>query len=67
MSTNYADIKKCLNTKCNWIDLNDAAKDSLKDIDMFESEKATELRWHEVFNRRIERNIHCKFKKIIIL
>ena len=39
-----------LNTKCNWIDLNDAAKDSLKDIDMLESEKATELRWHEVFN-----------------
>ena len=39
-----------MNTKCNWIDLNDAAKDSLKDIDMLESEKATELRWHEVFN-----------------
>ncbi len=50
VSTNYADIKECLNTKCNWIDLNDAAKDSLKDIDMLESEKATELRWHEVFN-----------------
>ena len=59
MSTNYADIKECLNTKCNWIDLNDAAKDSLKDIDMLESEKATELRWHEVFNDYLTKIFDC--------
>ena len=50
VSTNYADIKECLNTKCNWIDLNDAAKESLKDIEMLESDKVTETKWHEIFN-----------------
>ena len=50
VSTNYADIKECLNEKSNWIELNDAAKESLKEIEMLESDKVTETQWHEIFN-----------------
>ena len=53
VSTNYADIKECLNEKSNWIDLNDAAKESLKEIDMLEPDKVTETQWHEIFNEYI--------------
>ena len=63
VSTNYVDIKECLNTKCNWIDLNDAAKESLKDIEMPESDKASALRWHKIFNEYITQIYnHMKIK-----
>ena len=63
VSTNYADIKECLNTKCNWIDLNDDAKESLKDIEMLESDKASAFRWHKIFNEYITQIYnHMKIK-----
>ena len=50
VSTNYSDIKECLNTKCNWIELNETANKSLEKVEMQESDKKIETRWHEIFN-----------------